>query len=394
MDERVMTGEIWDQLVAEIARLKELVYAEGVPGDELHRAEGIRYLLRFLAAGIAICIEHDDDEHPEVGTLIENRRSWGLDNPDTKYGFTRLAPDATYIVAGDPGSARHQELQVNTGHFGDGDFAGWKALSRWSTDDMVREADGSVRIVVSPERPADAANWMATGPTASYLHLREYFSDWSTERPAVWSVEKVDATYPAGPLSSDAIGRRVDLLRQWMDIGARCWVQFGAGLASGEPGPVTPFTPSLEATGLGGQSYGMGAYACGPDEAVILELRPPTCKYWSLSLATWFWESTDMANRQCSVNDSQARVDDDGVVRAVIAQRDPGVANWLDAAGYQRGTLAVRYLFADDIPTVSYRTVPFDSLAAELPDTARVTLDERAATIRARREALVHRWRR
>src|ERR1700733_3174744 len=112
-DDRVMSGQIWDELVAEITRLKELVYAADVPGDELHRAEGVRYLLRFLAAGIAICVEHDDDEYPEVGTLLENRGPWGLDNPDTKYGFTRLTPDATYVIWGDPGTARHQELQVN-----------------------------------------------------------------------------------------------------------------------------------------------------------------------------------------------------------------------------------------------------------------------------------------
>ena len=106
-ERRVGSGEIWDQFAGHVATLKELVTGPDVPDTPLHRAEGFRYLLRYLAAGIAVCIEFDDGEHPEIGALIENRRSWGLDNPDTRYGFCRLVPDATYVVRGDPGSA-HQ----------------------------------------------------------------------------------------------------------------------------------------------------------------------------------------------------------------------------------------------------------------------------------------------
>lgn len=391
----IRSGRAWDAVVERIAALGRLVSGDGVPADDLHRTEGTRYLLRYLAAGIAVCIEHDDVDHPEIGTLIENRRSWGLDNPDTKYGFCRLAPDAAYRVHGDPGTALALELQVNTGHFADGDFAGWRALSRLADGDLVREADGSVEIVISPDRPDGAPNWMATGPDASFLHVREYFGDWATERPAVLAVERLDADYPAPSLSPDTLARRLDLLNLWLGAGADCWDALGRGLASASPGPITPFLPPAAATGLGGQAYGMGGYDCGPDDAVVLELTPPKCRYWSLSLATWFWESADIADRQCSLNHTQAAVDPDGVVRAVIAQRDPGVANWLDPAGYRRGTLAVRYLHADSIPTVEYRTVPFDSLAGELPSsTARVTPDQRADAIRARRDQLVWRYRR
>ena len=394
-DPRVESGEVWDTFATQVAGLKELVLGPDVPDTPLHRAEGFRYLLRFLSAGIAMCIEHDDVDHPEIGTLIENRRSWGLDNPDTKYGFCRLAPDASYVLRGDPGTATAMELQVNTGHFGDGDFAGWNALSRLADADMVRQPDGSVVIHITPERPEGAANWMATGPRASYLHLREYFGDWATERPAVWSIERIGATYPAGPLTEEVLATRMDLLGLWLTVGARCWWELGKGLASGPPGPITPFRPPETATGLGGQAYGMGAYACAEDEAVILEVTPPDARYWSFSLATWFWESADFANRQCSLNHTQAHVDDDGVVRVVLAQRDPGVANWIDAAGYERGTLAVRYLHTDAIPTVSYRTVPLADLAVALPATTQwVTPAERADAIRARREALVHRNRR
>ena len=139
----------------------------------------------------------------------------------------------------------------------------------------------------------------------------------------------------------------------------------------------------------------MGAYACGAEEAVILEVAPPVARYWSLSLATWFWESADIADRQCSINHAQAEIDDDGAVRVVIAQHDPGVANWLDPAGYERGSLAVRYLDArvdpdDHLPDRVPRP-PRRSAAVVHPDGEPA---ERTDRIRARRAALVRRYRR
>ena len=40
-----------------------------------------------------------------------------------------------------------------------------------------------------------------------------------------------------------------------------------------------------------------------------------------------------LANRQSSLNGHQAVLDPDGVFRAVISARDPGVPNWLDTGG-------------------------------------------------------------
>ncbi len=195
----------------------------------------------------------------------------------------------------------------------------------------------------------------------------------------------------------ETVAQRMELLGLWLTAGARCWSDLGRGLAAGEPGPVVPFVPPETATGLGGQAYGMGAYRCGPADAVVLELVPPPCRYWSVSLATWFWESSDLANRQCSLNHAQATPDGDGVVRFVLSQSDPGVANWLDAAGHHRGTLALRLLDADpgELPVLSYRTVALDQLAAELPgDVRHVSPGERAENLGRRRDAVVRRYRR
>ena len=80
---------------------------------------------------------------------------------------------------------------------------------------------------------------------------------------------------------------------------------------------------------------------------MILELTPPPCRLWGLSLCDRYWQSIDFAARQSSLNSCQATLTDDGRFVGVISHDDPGVANWLDPAGHTEGTFAVRYLFGE-----------------------------------------------
>jgi hypothetical protein len=112
-------------------------------------------------------------------------------------------------------------------------------------------------------------------------------------------------------------------------------------------------------------------------------------------LSNGFWESLEAGARQSSLNGSQATVDPDGRVRIVISQDDPGVANWLDPCGWERGTLAVRYLKPDQVPAVEYQTIPRNALDDHLPDgTAGVSPAERHVVLERRRRALTRRYRR
>ena len=149
-------------------------------------------------------------------------------------------------------------------------------------------------------------------------------------------------------------------------------------------------------SGLKGQIYCQGNFRCRPDEAVIFEAVPPPARHWNVSLANFYWEAVDFMTRQGSLNGAQAELDEDGVFRAVIAHHDPGVPNWLDPCGQEAGTLALRFILAEQElqPPVS-RVVPFDSLRSELPaGTRRVSLAEREQRLRDRREALWLRYRR
>jgi hypothetical protein len=115
--------------------------------------------------------------------------------------------------------------------------------------------------------------------------------------------------------------------------------------------------------------------------------------YQGFHLANLWGESLDYANHQSSLNGHQAALDADGVFRAVVSARDPGVANWLDTVGHREGSLIYRLNIADSAPYPETRVVPWSGLQRELPaDTRRVAPLERAAAIDRRREHVRRRF--
>ena len=390
----------WRALAQRIESAGALLDAAGVPEGAQVRADGMRYLARFLAAGLRVCLECDDPDYPTFGRMIENGMSWGLDNPDCNYSWARVRGDATYRIAGWRGSARHLEIQVNTGHMGDGNIpafgggdAAWRTVSFLSGDDLESDADGSfeVRLGGAPRE----RNWLALDGDASHVLVRQYFDDWEGERPGVFSIEREGAVYPRPAQTPESLDAHLETLHTWLDAGLASWDKMSRLLLSLEKNALLVFDVSddVDRPGLHGQSYGMGPFECAPDEAVLIEFTPPACRMWSVALCSFWFESLEFGQRQSSLNGHQARLDPDGVFRGVIAHDDPCVANWIDPEGHRQGTLAVRFLFAEETPRPVLSRVPRAELFDHLPgDVVRVTPDERSRILAARNRALQRRY--
>ncbi len=391
---------LWREFARRVDALGELAFGDGTPDSAGQRAAGLRYLTRFVAAGLRLCVEHDDADHPVFARMIENSLSWGLDNPDCNYSWARVRGDARYRIEGWRGSARQLELQVNTGHFADGQMpafsggeGGWRTVSFLAGDALDCDADGRFEIALSrDERPG---NWLRLDDDASFVLVRQYFDDWESERPGVFTIARSDAPLPPAPLTPERLRARLDRLFEWLDTGARCWDKVSRLLLSLPANRMLMFDVSedTDRPGLHGQTYGMGPFACAPDEAVIVEFPVPRCRMWSVALTNFWWESLDFGTRQTSLNGHWARLDADGAFRGVIAHADPGVPNWLDAEGCERGTLAIRFLFAERTPKPELRVVPLAAVRDALPaGTPRVSPAERAAVLERRSRALQRRY--
>ena len=396
LDARVMNGELWQELCATLAEAPELFRDETFPDPPEDRAEYLRYLLQFLASGISVCVAHGDPDHPEFTRMMDLDRRWGLDSPDHLYLFASIRGDAEYVISGDPGSANLVDFQVNEGHYALGDVAANRTQGSLIRDELDRATDGSIELHLGGA-PRER-NWIAMRPGARFVQVRQVFADWENEWAADLRIERVGGAVMRPRLRTDQIAERVDLLRTWMREGGTLWRNMSKAMLAMPPNTLVIPDPhkSSEFSGMKGQAYGMGNFYCQPDEAVVLEFEPPPCRHWSVSLATWWWEAIDPATRQSSLNHAQAELAGDGAFQAVICHDDPGIANWLDCAGHDRGTLIARFVGAERSPVPSYSVVPRAELERALgPDPARrLTPSERNARLSRRRRAMWSRFRR
>jgi hypothetical protein len=344
-DPRVMSGSIWDDLCDTLRAAGLLVTGEGVPSSPRDRAEGVRYLTRFLAAGNVACVSHDDPDYPVFGRLMDVTMPWGLDAPDCLYLHAAVRGDAVYRIHGNRGSANHLDIQVNFGHFADGDIASWGTVSSLSGFELDCDASGEFELFLdATERPG---NWLRLTPNVEFVMFRQYFNDWENERPADVLIERVGAPLPPPAPTTDQIAARIDKLRRWLERGGALWERMSRGLLDMEPNSLRIHLP------------------------------------------------IDFGGRQSSLNGHQAELDRDGVFRGVISARDPGVPNWLDNAGYERGSVAARFLRAEAAPVPRLHRVKLSEVRSLLPaDTPHIGADARREALAQRRRSVLRRYRR
>jgi hypothetical protein len=78
------------------------------------------------------------------------------------------------------------------------------------------------------------------------------------------------------------------------------------------------------------------------------------------------------------------------VYRFVISASDPGVHNWLDTMGLERGVVIVRLWRAAAAAAPTARLVRLADVPGVLPETRRCTPGERRAQVAERREGVAH----
>lgn len=365
----LLTGTAWQQLTAALGRAGTLVRA----ADPADVPSGHRQLLMLLALGIDEALRHPDPYDPQIKPgNVDNVLKWGMDCPDALYSGTPVRGDATYRITGNRGTARYLGFQV---------MGGMETLANVVADDLDIDSDGNFTWTLQP------------AAKASSLVVRQFFYDWDNELPARLDIECMDGkAVQARDESAQAYARRVVALGAFVEASLEFWRDIeAAGRAQG----LNSFREPANRTDIGGAAENVttwGSYELADDEALLIEVALPEALYWSVAIGDPWWASVDYANHQSSLNGHQADIDDDGVFRAVLCRRDPGIANWLDPAGFARGPMIFRWLRAQHAPVPATKLVGYDDVARALPGARRVTSEERAATVARRRAAVRRRF--
>ncbi|BBY37399.1 hypothetical protein MMAN_15330 [Mycobacterium mantenii] len=376
----------WSQLLARLDEAARTVESAPDSRNRIDAAAGIRHLLVLLTAGIDEVLRFDPDPTLRVQrTSTDDIVTWGMECPDCLYTRAALRGAESYRLFGNRGTARYVGLQT---------MNGITATANELVDELEVDADGNFEVVLSASEPSGrAGKWMRIEGEHPTLTVRHFFYDWDTEVASSLRIERLGEAAPASgrPIDPEvALTRQLTALGDFVADNLAFFLQFGAAA------PPNGFLPPIDRTDMGAAAENrpvIGRWELRPDEALIVEVEPPEGIYWSFSIGNPWWETIHYGRHQSSLNAHQATVNSDGLVRVVLCDRDPGIANWLDTAGHSNGPIILRCVRTETAPTPTTRVVPFADIRAELPsDTAQINSDERASVLAARRRAVHERF--
>lgn len=384
-------GLEWEKLIDGLRPLGDAMRArvpERLRSDPHVMAESMRLLLAGVARASSDALV-GDRRHPMFVPELNIAQNIFQPNSDTIYKSCLIERGGSYLLRGDRGTVRMIILaQMGPDTLRTGQHH--PLLGQIDFDDLAVDGDGRFELLISPERPADyTGDWRALDPACEKFMLRVVSCDWGVEREPRFGIVRLDVDEAKGRPS---IASLHDAFAEMPGIAGVCALAFPTHVeelrAEGFVNQLKIFDVS-QMSGLAGQFYYEGAYELADDEALISEVRvPESSRYWSIILTNDLYETTDWYNNQASLNDAQALVDDDGVLRTVISAGDPGVHNWLDTSGYASGAIQGRWFEASEKPMPSLRKVKLDEVLAHLPSsTVLVSPQQRAEALRERRLA-------
>ena len=380
----------WRKFSQRIKAVGESITGDGFPEDPRLRAEGYRYVTRLTNLAYQIYVEFGDPAWPSLFRVGDDTTPFGATNTDNNYYRAMVDPAGAYRVSGDISGVKELLFSVQDGEFV---FGKTEVLAELSLEELAVGDDGFLELFVGgPER---RTNWLPLAPEAVYLNVREFVGDWEHDALAALYIERLDNVGPVENLTPEGHAAALDRVAAWVEASVSLWKSYVAGLRATLPvNELQP--PHKPVGGAENMLHGAGQWELGPQQALIVEFEQPEVTYWSIQTYVLDWMvPLDFVNRVTSLNDRQLRVDDDGVIRVVLSDTDPGVQNWLDTSGLREGLFTYRYVRPMTAPTPKVVLVEPEEVISSLPTaTPPFSLEQRREQIAGRRRGVARRFRR
>ncbi len=373
-----------------VREAEQLIANPPFPVGPQDLAEGYDYLAGSIRSAVQMAFDHDL-EHPVLINPTHQYARQGLDNPDAIYFNAYLTEGASYVVSGVRGTTADLSFQIMDGGY----TADGSPTSLAAFDDRELEVadDGTFEWRFGPELG------LKKGST---LIIREVYDDWTTEERGQIRIQRLDtAGRPRAAFDPAKVAKRFGVAAKLLTGRIPTWFAFPEWFTYKEP--VNTLTaPQSTPGGLTSQFSSIGHYDLAPvdgrERAMIVSV--PVCNaapYQAIQIGSRWYVSTDYEHHQTSLTRAQSQADPDGVLRYVISESNPGVANWLETTGHEQGVMMLRWqrtaraLTPDDGPQVE--VVWLDELEQHLPyvDCNRVTPEEWATRIEARQVGIARR---
>ncbi len=222
---------------------------------------------------------------------------------------------------------------------------------------------GNFEIMLSCQEKA--GNWLPMEHDTSMLIVRQNFLDKDNETAATLNIERIGAEGPPAPLHPETLVQGLADSAAFVKGTASLFAKWAEDFMA-TPNLLIPLDPKLTGGAHGDPNifFHMGYWRLEAGEALVVEGRPPDCEYWNFQLNNHWMESLDYRYHSVHYNKHSTSYEDDGSFRLIISHEDPGLPNWLDTAGHDRGTMGLRWVKADSHPQPQLRVVKLSELTS------------------------------
>ncbi|MBW2244115.1 MAG: DUF1214 domain-containing protein [Deltaproteobacteria bacterium] len=336
--------------------------------DAAERAAGRYFVAHALHHGFQFWFEADPQRPMFYRWFTPTKKLLG-DNPDAVYYGCVIDPSQTYRIRGNVHGAAYTSFTAEGGTRGGA--LSRRLVSALNDTEFDVSADGSYEIIASPKR--QSRNWLELDPDAGSITTRHYF-EWERSAAAdptlhvpIW-IEPLEDPGPAAPMDDAAVAagiRRVvtfvrsvtvdfpDLPPERMPN----WVSRELNQFNNPPDDENNMSVGYAAKD---NVYRQAGYEIELDEALVIRGRFPRCRFANVMVWNHHMQTPPYRRRQVSLNRVQMHYESDGSFRIVVAHRDPGVPNWIDAAGARTGTIFWRFQLPEgDVPPLHAELRPW-----------------------------------
>ncbi len=327
-----------------------------------------RALMHMLEGGLVTFFE-SDPSRPRFRRIVSPSRKFTGDNADAIYYDAPVSAAHGYVVRGRMDGAVYVSFTVEC----DTDDGSMASRTGGVLNDTQFDVDAGGRFELRLGGAPQSRNWLGLEPNATRITTRHYYENErcaaaDPTRNAALEIEALEPGPPPPAPDDDSVARGIRRVARFVEsrtlnqppMASAEQPAFVSRVPNQFPKPVKPGDFGLAAFDA---AYSMAPYVIGPEDALVMTGRWPSCRCANVSLWNRHMQTYDYANRTVSRNRAQTTVGSDGRFRIILAHRDPGLPNWLDTEGRPFGLVFWRFMLPEgEIETPTAEVVPFAEL--------------------------------